>query len=205
MRALQTDKLPAIAPADYAGMFLTEQLGFTCIRPDGLEDYPDLPQRLRGALGHALKIALPPGPARPDPFGRPHPFALLFEEAGGGPPGSARPMTIEADIHGTHVDIRLRLFGGAAYHIETVGAAMTQALIDGISLRAGGRMHAVFTPLSIERQRILPPDVPRAASPCASSHPWWCAAAAAPRRGAARCCVPPSSAASASPPASTSR
>jgi hypothetical protein len=124
-----------------------------CQRPSDLEDCPDLPLRIRGALGNALE-ALSEDDARPDPFDRPTAHRLLFKWK---PPRSglievSTPYVVRADVRGDTVEVRVRLFGGAGFHAPTVLRALIAALDGGVSIRNHGvRARFAVTNAWIER------------------------------------------------------
>lgn len=124
-----------------------------CQRPSDLEDCPDLPLRIRGALGNALE-ALCMEDVRPDPFDRPTAHRLLYKWK---PPRSglievATPYVVRAEVRGSIVEVRLRLFGAAGYHAPTVTRGLIAALDGGVSIRNQGvRARFPVTDARIER------------------------------------------------------
>jgi hypothetical protein len=110
-----------------------------CVRPSDLEDCPDLPLRMRGALGNALE-ALCAEDVRPDPFDRPSAHQLMFKWK---PPRSGlievtTPYVVRAEVRGDVVEVRLRLFGAAGYHAPMVARALISGLETGVSIRNHG-------------------------------------------------------------------
>jgi CRISPR-associated endoribonuclease Cas6 len=110
-----------------------------CQRPSDLEECPDLPLRIRGALGNALE-ALCADERRPDPFDRPTAHQLMFKWK---PPRSglievSTPYVVRAEVRGDVVEVRLRLFGAAGYHAPMVTRALIAALESGVSIRNHG-------------------------------------------------------------------
>ena len=110
------------------------------VRPKQLEDCPDLPLRVRGALGNALADASRAGQFDPGPFDRPDTFRLLFDWT---PPGKrggeiAQPAIILSDVIGNRVEVRVRLFGLAAWHGPRVLGALASALEGGVAVRNRG-------------------------------------------------------------------
>lgn len=123
-------------------------LVFTCLRPSGLEDAPDLAGRIRGALGHALKEAVED---HPHAFGlnafglEPvNPYELFYNWkpcAIAGPQSgleASQPMTIRAEMNAKHVIVCLRLFGVARVHAPILSYALQRAVEGGIKLRNVG-------------------------------------------------------------------
>lgn len=115
-----------------------------CARPTGLEDQPDLAQRVRGALGNALEILCDIPPIRSDPFDRASAHDLLYFwtspqiDTCFDSTEVAVPMVIRAEIMGNFVTIIVRLFGGARVYHPIVEAAAVMALNGGVSLRNHG-------------------------------------------------------------------
>lgn len=117
-----------------------EDLVFTCARPPGMEDAPNLGERIRGALGKKLEELrdVTDMPAR-EQFGAAHdalffwiPCTVL------GPKTSvevASPMVLSAHMDAHYVVVRLRLFGFARAHAPAVYIALMAALNGGIKLR----------------------------------------------------------------------
>jgi CRISPR-associated endoribonuclease Cas6 len=124
-----------------------------CQRPSDLEECPDLPLRIRGALGNALE-ALCAEDVRPDPFDRPSAHRLLYKWK---PPRSglievATPYVVRAEVRGDVVEVRLRLFGAAGYHAPMVTRALIAALENGVSIRNhGARARFAVTDARITR------------------------------------------------------
>jgi CRISPR-associated endoribonuclease Cas6 len=124
-----------------------------CQRPSDLEGCPDLPLRIRGALGNALE-ALCEDDVGPDPFDRPSAHRLMFKWK---PPRSglievATPYVVRAEVRGDIVEVRLRLFGAAGYHAPVVVGALIAALESGVSIRNhGARACFAVTDARIER------------------------------------------------------
>jgi hypothetical protein len=124
-----------------------------CQRPSDLEDCPDLPLRIRGALGNALE-ALCAIDTKPDPFDRPsaHYLMIKWKPPKRGPLEVARPYVIRAEVRGNVVEVRVRLFGFAGFHAPIVMRALLAALEDGVSLRNHGtRARFAVTDARIER------------------------------------------------------
>lgn len=117
-----------------------EDLVFSCARPTGMEDAPNLAERIRGALGKTLEDW------RNDPdirdregFAEAH-DALFFWISCTviGPRTSlevAPPMVISAQMDAHYVVVRLRLFGFARVYAPAVFIALGAALNGGVKLR----------------------------------------------------------------------
>ena len=125
----------------------------TARRPKLLEDLPDLPVRLRGALGATLAAYPPPVGGRHDPFDRPAPFQVFFGDLGSnGGRETARPVVIDVDVDRDLVRVRLIVFGQAMFWARQVRDAMIAAMVGGISLRSGSRRRVVFEPMEVETE-----------------------------------------------------
>lgn len=115
-----------------------------CQRPSDLEDCPDLPLRIRGALGNALEAM--PADTRAnaalidDPFDRPGAHRLLFKwtPPAAGALGTAMPFVVRSEVRGDTVEVRLRLFGMASYLALPVMDGLIRAMEAGVSLRNHG-------------------------------------------------------------------
>lgn len=125
----------------------------TCVRPSDLEECPDLPLRMRGALGNALED-LCAHAVQHDPFDRPTAHRLMYKWK---PPHSgvievATPYVVRAEVRGDVVEVRVRLFGAAGYHAPMVMRGLTAALEGGVSIRNHGiRARFAVTGAQIER------------------------------------------------------
>jgi CRISPR-associated endoribonuclease Cas6 len=110
-----------------------------CQRPSDLEDCPDLPLRIRGALGNALEAERECDHWF-DPFDRPSAHQLMFKWK---PPVSdlievAMPYVVRAEVRGDVVEVRVRMFGAAGFHAPAVLRALIVSLEGGVSLRNRG-------------------------------------------------------------------
>lgn len=124
-----------------------------CQRPSNLEDCPDLPLRIRGALGNALEEFCPVS-LRPDPFDRATAHQLLFKWKPSrlGPVEISTPYVVRTEVRGDAVEVRVRLFGFASFHGPMVLRALIAALEGGVSLRNHGvRARFAVTDARIER------------------------------------------------------
>jgi hypothetical protein len=110
----------------------------TATLPASLEDFPDLPVRLRGALGHALAAL----PQRTDHRGRlrPNAFKWCFEPQGKLSSGDeiAKPLVIKSHLQQQQLIVDLYLAGMAEAVLNDVIEAMLMALHNGIALSARG-------------------------------------------------------------------
>ena len=125
----------------------------TCVRPSDLEECPDLPLRMRGALGNALQD-LCADAVQHDPFDRPTAHRLMYKWK---PPRHglvdvATPYVVRAEVRGDVVEVRVRLFGAAGYHAPMVIRGLIAALEGGVSIRNHGiRARFTVTGAQIER------------------------------------------------------
>lgn len=112
------------------------------VLPPGLEDFPDLPVRLRGALGRALSHLPAPISHRFDPFGRPTAFEMLFMAIGqiSNREEIPKPLVIHSEIRRQTIRIRARLFGVAGYWWPDVAEAMQLLCDEGISPHNNSRL-----------------------------------------------------------------
>ncbi len=124
-----------------------------CRRPSDLEDSPDLPLRTRGALGNALETLGARAGARPDPFDRPSAHWQMFQWTSS---SFARPYVTRAEVRGDKVEMRVRLFGFAAFHGPAVLQALCTALEDGVSIRNHG-VRARFAVIDATVERFCGP------------------------------------------------
>lgn len=125
-----------------------------CERPNSLEETPDLPMRVRGAWGRALRDhALMP--RRRDPWGRPSAWETLFLFDPPREPGfeAARPYAVRVDVRRDTVEASIRLFGWAGLYVDEALLALWRALEGGVSLRTSGRMRVSFPPIEAHRSR----------------------------------------------------
>ena len=128
-----------VALAELLDLWQHDDVVVICQRPSDLEDCPDLPLRIRGALGNALEEMCAQN-VRPDPFDRPSAHHLMFKW---NPPKRgavevARPYVIRAEVRGDIVEVRVRLFGLAGFYTPMVMRALITALDGGVSVRNHG-------------------------------------------------------------------
>lgn len=125
-----------------------------CFKPDGLEDFPELPVRLRGAFGRALHSL----PARATRTGRgiPHAYDVLFAPLAYRQAGleAPRPMVLRAHIEGTRLLIDLHVFGDAMAWGQDAALAMTLALGEGIALSSRSRARRAIEVEDIVKRRV---------------------------------------------------
>ena len=117
-----------------------------CRRPSDLEDCPDLPLRVRGALGNALEVLA--GDHKSDIFERPTAHRLLFKWQP--PRGISTPYVVRAEVRGDDVEVRVRLFGFAGFFSLTVLRGLVAALEGGVSVRN----HGVRARFAVQSARI---------------------------------------------------
>ena len=138
--------LHSVGIAELLELWQHDDVIVECVRPRELEDCPDLPLRMRGALGNALEAVCAHASSQRDSFGRPSAHDLMFRWK---PPNGfstpiATPYVIRAEVRGNLVEARVRLFGFAAFYGPVVLVALCNALSSGVSLRNYG-VRAVFT------------------------------------------------------------
>lgn len=131
---------------DVANAWAMRVVTVVCRRPQGLEDYPDLSLRLRGAVGRKLRELPPP---RRWSVQLPPPYAVLFSPVARLPNRSElpKPLIIRASVTGDTVVAEARLVGWAAPYTDAAAAALIAALEDGISLSSSSRQR---TPLIVD-------------------------------------------------------
>jgi hypothetical protein len=116
--------------------------------PRLFEEPPDMPDRVRGALGRALERLA--APHRADPWLEPVPTAwdLLFspEQIDGGP-DSSRPYVIRTDRIANEIEVVVRLFGVAGALAGEIRTALLDAFARGLAIRPGGRMDVRLEPV----------------------------------------------------------
>ena len=109
-----------------------------CISPSGLEDQPDLAQRIRGAIGNVLEMLCA---ARAVDCTDETAHELLYFWHSPKAPSCfgqvelAVPMIVHAEMSSDTVTFMIRLFGRATIHAPIVAAATIEALASGVSLR----------------------------------------------------------------------
>lgn len=128
--------------------------------PEGLEDYPEISIRLRGAMGRALHD-LPP---RFSVTGRerPHAYDVLFSplvrDAGGDE--VPRPLLARAWIADGLLHAEVRLFGDAMAWADDAGPALLMALRGGLALSGRSRRRVAAEPDDVYEARTWHVAVP---------------------------------------------
>jgi hypothetical protein len=125
-----------------------------CERPEGLEDYPELSVRLRGAFGRALHGL----PARRTTTGKgiAHPFDVLFSPLAHRRDGEEipRPVIIRGGVAGGRLIIDLLTMGDAMAWSQDVASAMMLALGEGVALTATGRHRVPVRIVDVQHRRV---------------------------------------------------
>jgi hypothetical protein len=131
-----------------ARLFEFSTVAIVARAPENLMEFPDLPTRLRGALGRALFNYGPAIQHRHDPFNRPKPYDFLYSIAGMIDPRTPipKPISIRSHIVGKTLNIQVRLLGQAQIYAPQVASALCGALEDGISLSAD---HSTRVPVRV--------------------------------------------------------
>lgn len=110
-------------------------------RPRDFEEIPDLPDRVRGALGRALERSAALHPSTSWLARQPDTWTLLF-----GKPISLsrerapRPFVVQTDVLRRAIAIRVRLIGLAAFRSREIADALKSALQLGIAIKNGARL-----------------------------------------------------------------
>lgn len=129
-------------------------------RPAEFEDHPDLPIRLRGALGRALTEI----PARAFRSGRQRAtaFDILFAPVGRAMGGNeiAKPLVVRAEIDRNRFVAEVRLVGWAGCWAPDVEGALAKALLGGIDLKDAGGLRIAIAADHHERHRVEGVSVP---------------------------------------------
>lgn len=139
-----------------AALFTLDLVEVEATLPSGLEDHPDLPIRLRGALGRHLATMPPPVDWRYDPHGRARAFDILYQPLGQIDHRTAipKPMTVHADILGRTLRVRIVLIGAGGYWWPDVAAALQSAFDHGISLHNMGRQKIPIAIKTLRHHRL---------------------------------------------------
>jgi hypothetical protein len=163
-RALADPPLTLTPPA-LAALFEVNRLRVVARRPADLQDYPELPVRVRGAVGRVLAALGPPIVNRHDPFARPRAWDVLFEPMSA--PASrapiAKPLVVHARVEAQSVLASASVFGLAGFWAPDAGAALVGALEGGVTLWEQGKTKASFPCLEAKSERQCGFDPPRLA------------------------------------------
>ena len=145
----------ALTPPALAALFETHVVRVTARRPEGLQDFPELAVRVRGAFGRVLAALGPPIVHRRDPFARPRAWDVLFEPMDEFPSRAplAKPLVIHASIDREEVHASASLFGLAGFWLPDASAALVGALDGGVALWEAGRMKVPIPCLSAISER----------------------------------------------------
>lgn len=108
------------------------------VRPFDLSDYPDLPIRLRGALGRALYQDKDSRPVNRRILPRPSAYDCLFGKHGDYVPGFPipAPFGISCETNGNLLNVNIHLLGLAEFYAEQILTTMAETMTRGISLAA---------------------------------------------------------------------
>lgn len=150
--------LPEVDVAGLQALWQHDDVVLTCRRPRLMEDTPDLPLRLRGVLGNALRRAWEARHDEPSPLlAREDPFDLLFRwrmpdfESVLGRTTLARPFVMRTRMTSHQIEARVRLFGSAMIHGPAIAKALAADLEHvGMSLAT----RAIRVPVAVEQVRI---------------------------------------------------
>jgi hypothetical protein len=115
--------------------------------PPQFEEVPDLPDRIRGALGRRLE-AKRDGGTRAQSL-----YDIMFGTICGTHGSAIRPYVIRCDRCGDRLAVVLRITGFAALLAAEAAVALHAALEGGIALKSHARMRL---PIAVETMRILP-------------------------------------------------
>jgi CRISPR-associated endoribonuclease Cas6 len=139
----------SVALPELLALWQHDDVVVICRRPSDLEDCPDLPLRIRGALGNALEALA--GDRKSDVFDRPAAHSLLFKWQS--PHRVSTPYVVRAEVRGDVVEVRVRLFGYAGFFAPMVLRGLVSALEGGVSVRNHG-VHARFEVQSARIERF---------------------------------------------------
>lgn len=131
---------------ELAEIWTYDQIRAVCPLPRGLEDYPELSLRVRGAFGRALHEL----PARMTTSGRVRARAwdVLFAPVAMMTPGLEvpRPAIVRADVKQGQLLIDVHVFGDAMAWSEDAALAILMALRGGIALSSVGGIRVAIEP-----------------------------------------------------------
>jgi hypothetical protein len=114
--------------------------------PPQFEEVPDLPDRIRGALGRRLEAERGRGPRAAAAFD------ILFGTNWTARGNAIRPYVIRCDRRGDRLAVVLRMTGFAALLAEEAAAALQAALEGGIALKSHARLRL---PIPVETMKII--------------------------------------------------
>lgn len=154
----------ALSVEELADIWMYDHIRAICPLPRGLEDYPELSLRVRGAFGRALHNL----PARKTTTGRmrARAYDVLFAPVAKMTPGLEvpRPAIVRADVLGDQLIVDIHVFGDAMAWSEDAALALLLALRGGIALSATGRVRVAIEPddILLNRRTGVPiPEAPR--------------------------------------------
>jgi hypothetical protein len=149
---------------DLVDLWAYDHYRLICTKPDALEDFPELPVRLRGAFGRALHAL----PERRTTTGRgiPHVYDVLFAPLAFRDVGleAPRPIVVRARVEGLHLMVDLHVFGDAMAWGQDAALAMTLALGQGIALSSRSRVRGAIAVEDIVTRRVHAADPPEFAN-----------------------------------------
>jgi hypothetical protein len=157
MAAELADPPLRFAPDTLAALFDMEVVTVVGARPKGLQDFPELAVRVRGAFGRVLHGFGPPILDRHDPAARPRAWDILFEsmEAPGGRGAIAKPLVVRADVIGDRVVATVGLVGSAGFWRPDAAAALVGALENGVAGWEDGRIRLPIPCLEARHDRVV--------------------------------------------------
>ncbi|MGO9740542.1 MAG: CRISPR system precrRNA processing endoribonuclease RAMP protein Cas6 [Roseiarcus sp.] len=156
MAAELADPPLRFGPTALAALFAMDVVTIVGARPKGLQDFPELAVRVRGALGRVLHGFGPPILDRHDPAARPRAWDVLFEpmEAPGGRGAIAKPLVVRADVIGDRVIASVGLVGAAGFWRPDAAAALAGALEGGVAGWEDGRIKLPIPCLEARHERV---------------------------------------------------
>jgi hypothetical protein len=130
-------------------LFEYTDVRLVCKKPDDLSEFPDLPTRLRGALGRQLYNISQAMDLSNDPFSRLSPFGFLFGEHGFQKSHLAlpKPLAVRSWVDNGEFHVLIRLLGHAQYYAPLVLECMAEALGSGISITENAKYRV---PVSVQ-------------------------------------------------------
>jgi hypothetical protein len=139
---------------ELADLWTYERIRAICPVPRGLQDYPELSLRMRGAFGTALFDM--PAKVTKSGFRRARAWDVLFAPIVMMSPGLEvpRPAIVRADVTGGKLIVDVHLFGDAMAWRDDAALALLLALRGGVALSAGGRLRVSVEPDDVVLSRI---------------------------------------------------